>query len=1063
MDQVLRFWWAFELFSPQSIPDLAPAEHGSGYVVMDWKRGQRLPWTYLPAPEAGRIWEYTVYVGLYRLERIYGHLERAFRTGAESFDQHQQGQTACAAFLVDQEGILVADTTVLSSAAWGLGKLRSAWPLEPASLPALLGAFPDVNADFGRTVTNHYRRSTGEEAGPAPLGAEQIESILRGAHITAAIGGMNIARAGVRIKCVQVRERETGDEQPRTDFLNSLQLYELEDVRHAIAAGDAGLALTTYLAADGQIGAEDRRDVLDADAVEEVVSRTSADRMPWGRWPSNPAHSLALSQQFAANEALSALGAAGGLLGINGPPGTGKTTMLREIIAANVVRRAQQLAKLATPDEGFLSPAGPNSKQWCLRPELTGFEMVVASSNNTAVENISNELPAVSALDEQWQDISGYFRATATDVLQAASVTARANKTQAWGLVSARLGKKENRRKFVDAFWFGTANDRHGPPPSPIKEVLRGAKSQPTGTWGDEVAAFHAAQSRVQELLAPRQAAQHRRDELAQTRRQVDGLDTELGKLTACSTQMRARLVAQVAGRDKADADTRGFSRQHLSHQGTKPSWWRCLLDGWHLRDLWNTQREQLEQKWAQAYDAYSYHFHAAAELQSQIDAIDRKTNAVKAQRASLQRRAQELAVVAAADEAAVPGYPSRDWLTNERRRELTAPWHDEALNQARAELFLAAMDLHRAFFEHSDKIVGRLAAAVDVVLGKPPFGLPASAVADAWQLLFLMVPVVSTTFASLGTVFNGMGPESLGWLFIDEAGQAKPQDAVGGIWRSRRVLAVGDPRQLQPIVVMPQDAEVTIGRAFGVSDTWVPSRTSVQALADRTGMWGTYIQPLEAADRYGTPQPPVWVSTPLRVHRRCDEPMFSICNQIAYGGIMIQGKDCACNELPPSCWIDVPDPTRGYRVQDKEIDALRSLIDLLMGTYGVADKDIFVISPFRPVVGRITTQILDEYPAMNGGTVHSVQGQEAPVVIMVLGGDPDIPGSKIWAGDQPHLINVAVSRAQHRLYVIGEHESWSEAGYFKTLSEQVPVGSPHAHEPGTLERSLGGEGAQSR
>lgn len=1063
MDQVLRFWWAFELFSPQSIPDLAPAEHGTGYVVMDWKRGQRLPWTYLPAPEAGRIWEYTVYVGLYRLERIYGHLERAFRTGAESFDQHQQGQTACAAFLVDQEGILVADTTVLSSAAWSLGKLRSAWPLEPASLPALLGAFPDVNADFGRTVTNHYRRSAGEEQGPGPLGAEQIESILRGAHITADIGGMNIARTGVRIKCVQVREREAGDEQPRTDFLNSLQLYELEDVRHAIAAGDTGLALTTYLTADGQIGTQDRRDVLDADAVEEVISRTSADRMPWGRWPSNPAHSLALSQQFAANEALSTLDAAGGLMGINGPPGTGKTTMLREIIAANVVRRAQQLAKLATPDEGFLSPAGPNSKQWRLRPELTGFEMVVASSNNTAVENISNELPAVSALDEQWQDISGYFRATATDVLQAASATARANKTHAWGLVAARLGKKENRRKFVDAFWFGTANDRHGPAPSPIKEVLRQVKSEPTRSWEDSVAAFYAAQSRVQELLTPRQEAQHRRDELAQTRRQIACLDAELGQLADCSAQIRARLVAQVASRDKADADTRGFSNQHLSHQGAKPSWWRCLIDGWHLRHLWNKQREQLEQKWAQAYDAYSSHFRTATELQSQINAIDRRTNTVKAQRAPLQRRAQELEGLTAADEAAVPGYPSWDWLADERRRELTAPWHDEALNQARSELFLAAMDLHRAFFEHSDKIVGRLAAAVDVVLGKPPFGLPATAVVDAWQLLFLMIPVVSTTFASLGTMFNGTGPESLGWLFIDEAGQAKPQDAVGGIWRSRRVLVVGDPRQLQPIVVMPPDAEVTIGRAFGVSDTWVPSRTSVQALADRTGMWGTYVQSLEAADHRGTPQPPVWVSAPLRVHRRCDEPMFSICNQIAYGGIMIQGKDCACNELPPSCWIDVPDPVRGYRVQDKEIDALHSLIDLLMGTYGVADKDIFVISPFRPVVDRIKTQVLDRYPGMNGGTVHSVQGQEAPVVIMVLGGDPDIPGSKIWAGDQPHLVNVAVSRAQHRLYVIGERDSWSEAGYFKTLSERVPVGSPHAYGRTTLEGSPRGEGAQSR
>ncbi|MDO3110966.1 ATP-binding domain-containing protein [Mycobacteroides abscessus] len=80
----------------------------------------------------------------------------------------------------------------------------------------------------------------------------------------------------------------------------------------------------------------------------------------------------------------------------------------------------------------------------------------------------------------------------------------------------------------------------------------------------------------------------------------------------------------------------------------------------------------------------------------------------------------------------------------------------------------------------------------------------------------------------------------------------------------------------------------------------------------------------------------------------------------------------------------------------------------------------------FRPVVDRIRTRILNQHPGMSGGTVHSVQGQEAPVVILVLGGDPDRPRSKTWAGDEPHLLNVAVSRAQHRLYVIGDHDSWS-------------------------------------
>lgn len=57
--------------------------------------------------------------------------------------------------------------------------------------------------------------------------------------------------------------------------------------------------------------------------------------------------------------------------------------------------------------------------------------------------------------------------------------------------------------------------------------------------------------------------------------------------------------------------------------------------------------------------------------------------------------------------------------------------------------------------------------------------------------------------------------PESLGWLFVDEAGQALQQAAVGALLRTRRAVVVGDPIQIEPVVALPDTLTHAICRRF--------------------------------------------------------------------------------------------------------------------------------------------------------------------------------------------------------------------------------------------------------
>jgi hypothetical protein len=86
------------------------------------------------------------------------------------------------------------------------------------------------------------------------------------------------------------------------------------------------------------------------------------------------------------------------------------------------------------------------------------------------------------------------------------------------------------------------------------------------------------------------------------------------------------------------------------------------------------------------------------------------------------------------------------------------------------------------------------------------------------------------------------------------------------------------------------------------------PGRTSVQELADRVNLLETHIKVNDSES---------WVGSPLWVHRRCQEPMFSISNKITYDELMIYDTPVGVSALPKSFWLNVEsEDVRGHWIE---------------------------------------------------------------------------------------------------------------------------------------------------
>lgn len=259
-------------------------------------------------------------------------------------------------------------------------------------------------------------------------------------------------------------------------------------------------------------------------------------------------------------------------------------------------------------------------------------------------------------------------------------------------------------------------------------------------------------------------------------------------------------------------------------------------------------------------------------------------------------------------------------------------------------------------------------------------------------RMLQRVFPVIATTCISARLL--GPAQPSFDITIIDEASQCDTATALVPILRGNNLVLVGDPQQLNPVVMLDKSDNMALRRAYQVGDEYDYLQNSV---------YKTFL----ACDSVSN-------EILLHAHYRCDERIIGFNNKKYYGS-RLQIK--SGRRLPEALeFIDIEyDNSPIKNAAPSEADAI------VRYAQEHPDLSIGVITPFANQRDMIR-QTLDRHGVSNAtcGTVHAYQGDEKDVILFSLAlTSRTTPGTYKWLTQNRELINVATSRARDKLVVL--------------------------------------------
>ncbi|EPU1775146.1 AAA domain-containing protein, partial [Escherichia coli] len=287
--------------------------------------------------------------------------------------------------------------------------------------------------------------------------------------------------------------------------------------------------------------------------------------------------------------------------------------------------------------------------------------------------------------------------------------------------------------------------------------------------------------------------------------------------------------------------------------------------------------------------------------------------------------------------------------------------------------------------------------------------------------------------------------------LIVDEAGQVLPEVAAASFALAKKALVIGDTEQIPPIwsIAPAIDIGNMLAEKILSGSTQEEITEKYTAIADlgKSAASGSVMKIAQFASRYQY-DPELARGMYLYEHRRCFDNIIGYCNTLCYHGKLLpkRGRE-ESNLMPAMGYLHIDgkgeQASSGSRYNLLEAETIAAWLaenqQNIEAHYGKSLHEVVgIVTPFSAQVSTIK-QALGKQGISTGaneksltvGTVHSLQGAERAIVIFSPVYSKHEDGGFIDSDNS--MLNVAVSRAKDSFLVFGDMD----------LFEIQPASSP--------------------